>query len=97
MIAEHAEADLINVAAWYATRHPAGHDRFFNDFAAARTVLATFPFAGRRRDDIRDELRSYVVHPYIAFYMVDEPARSVVIVRIIHGSMDFGPDDFEAM
>jgi len=26
---------------------------------------------------------------------VDEDARVVTIVRVIHGSQDFGPDDFE--
>jgi plasmid stabilization system protein ParE len=65
--------------------------------AAARTVLATFPFAGRERGEIRDGLRSYAVHPYVAFYTVDEAHRTLMIVRVIHGSMDFGPDDFEGV
>jgi plasmid stabilization system protein ParE len=76
-------------------RHPAGHDRFFDDFLGARTVVATFPFSGRKRDEIRKGLRSYVVHPYLVFYRVDEAARAVTVVRVIHGSMDFGPDDFD--
>jgi plasmid stabilization system protein ParE len=65
--------------------------------AAARAVLATFPFAGRERDEIRDGLRSYVVHPYVAFYTVDDANRALTIVRVIHGSMDFGPDDFDTV
>ena len=36
-----------------------------------------------------------IVHPYLVFYTVDEGARVVIIVRVIHGSRDFGPDDFE--
>lgn len=94
-IGEHAETDLVHVSAWYAQRHPAGHDRFFDDFAAAGSVLATFPFAGRERDEIRTALRSYPVHPYVVFYTVSKASRILTIVRVIHGSMDFGPEDFE--
>jgi plasmid stabilization system protein ParE len=83
------------VSAWYAERHPSGHDRFFDDFATARHVLGMFPFAGRERDEIRAGVRSMVVHPYLVFYQVDEAVRVVTVLRVIHGSRDFGPDDFE--
>jgi toxin ParE1/3/4 len=95
LIGAHAEADLVHVSTWYAQRHPAGHERFFDDFATARNVLSTFPFAGRERDEIRRALRSYPVHPYVVFYTVDDARRALTIVRVIHGSMDFGPEDFE--
>ena len=83
------------MAAWYVDRHQAGHDRFFKDFAAATALLSTFPLAGRQRDEIRVGLRSSIVHPYLVFYTVDEGARVVIVVRVIHGSRDFGPDDFD--
>ena len=83
------------MSAWYTEHHPTGHERFFDDFAIARRVLGMFPFAGRERKEIRDGVRSTVVHPYLVFYRVDEAARVVTVVRVIHGSRDFGPDDFE--
>ena len=51
--------------------------------------------AGRVRDEIRTGLRSFVVHPYLLFYTVHERSRVVNVVRVIHGRIDFGPDDFE--
>ncbi len=59
-------------------------------------MLSAFPFAGRERDELRPGVRSYVAHPYVVFHLVDERARVVTIVRVIHGSTDFGPDDFAA-
>jgi toxin ParE1/3/4 len=94
-LATRAEDDLGHIAAWYMNRHPAGYDRFFEEFTTARNVLATFPFSGRPRDEIADGLRSYVINPYVAFYIVDEPLRRLTIARVIHGRMDFGPEDFE--
>jgi plasmid stabilization system protein ParE len=80
---------------WYINRHPAGYDRFFEAFRTARNMLGIFPLSGRPRDEIADGIRSHVIHPYIAFYVVDEPRRILTIARVIHGRMDFGPEDFE--
>jgi toxin ParE1/3/4 len=84
------------VAAWYAERHPTGETRFFRDFDKARDMLARHPRIGRERDELRDGLRSWPVHPYLVFYVVDDDARTVVIERVIHGHMDIDGDDFEA-
>ena len=54
-----------------------------------------FPLSGRRRDEIRPGLRSAVVHPYLVFYALNDVARVVTVVRVIHGSRDFGPEDFD--
>lgn len=84
----------MDVAAWYADRHPSGADRFFTDFQQARDVLAAFPRAGRIREDLREDLRSYVVHPFQIFYTVEEAARHVIIERVLHGHLDIATDDF---
>jgi len=85
--------DLDDVATWYEERHPAGADRFFYSFDTALSVLSTFPNAGRERADIFAGLRSYVIHPFVALYIVDEHARMVTIVRVIHGRRDFDAAD----
>jgi len=54
-----------------------------------------FPAAGRDRSELRAQLRSFGVHPYLVFYRIDEQVRNVNIVRILHGRMDFDTDDIE--
>lgn len=84
------------MADWYDERHPAGADRFFSDFQAAVQVLHAFPNAGRARPDLRDGLRSYVVHPYLVFYVVDDDRKAVVIERVLHGATDISSENFES-
>lgn len=85
----------MQIAAWYAERHPAGEDRFFREFQKARYMLARQPRIGRERRELRNGLWSWLVHPYLVFYVVDDAARAVVIERVIHGHMDIDSDDFE--
>jgi toxin ParE1/3/4 len=87
---------LVHIAAWYADRHPTGETRFFRELQQARDLLAQHPRAGRERDELRDGLRSWPVHPYLVFYVVDDDAHAVVIERVIHGHTDIDSDDFEA-
>ncbi len=86
---------MVEIAAWYAERHAAGESRFFRDFQKARDMLARHPRIGRPRADLRGDLRSWPVHPYVVFYIVDDQARTVVIERVIHGHMDIESEDFE--
>jgi plasmid stabilization system protein ParE len=80
---------------WYEERHPNGSERFAREFARARDVFATFPLVGRERAELRGDLRSFVVHPWIVFYVFNEPHRVVTVQRVLHGRMDFNADDFE--
>jgi plasmid stabilization system protein ParE len=58
-------------------------------------ILAAFPRAGRERPELQPHLRSYVAHPYIIYYWVDDTARRVTIVRVLHGHLDVDVDEFE--
>jgi plasmid stabilization system protein ParE len=91
-IGQRAEADLVHVAEWYAERHPTGTARFLRDFQKSIAILRAFPFAGREREELQPGTFSYAVHPYIVFYLVDEPRQKVIIVRVLHGSMDISDD-----
>jgi plasmid stabilization system protein ParE len=93
-IGAQAVEDLVDVAAWYADRHPTGHDRFLRDFAQALGMMRTFPGAGRQRFELREHLRSHYVHPYHVFYNVDEQSRNVTVIRVLYGRMDITTDDF---
>ena len=48
--------------------------------------LCDFPFIGRDRSALSPGIRSIVAYPYVIFYMVEPDA--IVVVRVIHGSMD---------
>ncbi len=41
-------------------------------------------------------MRSYVVHPHLVFYVVDDDRKAVAIERVLHGAMDFDSDTFES-
>lgn len=82
------------MADWYTERHPSGLKRFLSDFSVARDLLSTFATAGRLRPEFRADVRSYVVHPFVAFYTVDDDNRRVVIERVLHGHLDIDEDDF---
>jgi plasmid stabilization system protein ParE len=58
-------------------------------------LLAAFPRAGRERPELRAQLRSYIAHPYLVFHRVDDAARKVTIVRVLHGRLEIDVDEFE--
>jgi toxin ParE1/3/4 len=86
--APKARDDLREAADWYDEHHPAGADRFFEAFDTACGVLEAFPEAGRPRDDLVKGLRSYPVHPYVVFYVVDDERKRVRIARVLPGRSD---------
>ncbi|MGP6156902.1 MAG: type II toxin-antitoxin system RelE/ParE family toxin [Vulcanimicrobiaceae bacterium] len=94
-LSERAERDLEEVALWFVERHPSGKQRFFDKFAELIEMLARFPYAGREHADLSIGLHSWVVHPYRVYHVVDGKQRTVMLKRVLHGSMDFDEDDFE--
>jgi len=70
-------------------QHPKAAKDFFIKFSEKIDVLLQFPFSGQLIDNkhIADtDLRKIVVGNYIVFYKPDEQAKTIIIVRIIHGS-----------
>lgn len=57
--------------------------------------MAAFPELGRERDDLKPGLRSYTVHPFLVFHRVDHDAKTVVVVRILHGAIDIDTTEFD--
>lgn len=88
-----ARRDLIDVASWCVEYHPARHSRFVRDFRKALDVLRRFPRAGRKRTEIAEALRSYVIHPYVSLCRVDDERSVITLIRIVHGRIDLDPNE----
>lgn len=66
-------------------------DALMGKFRLRFASLARTPGIGRRRTDLRSDLRSFAVGNYVVFYRELEP--SIEIVRVLHGAMNL-PDYF---
>jgi toxin ParE1/3/4 len=49
--------------------------------------LADAPEMGERREDIAQDIRAFVVRPYVIFYYAS--VDGIHVARIIHGARDF--------
>lgn len=61
-------------------------DRFVDSLTDRFFLLATHPFAGRRRDDLLPDIRLFPVGDYVVLYLVEGP--DVLITRVVHGGRD---------
>lgn len=64
---------------------PAG-DRFVDLLVRHFRLLGDNPHAGRRRDELRRDYRSFPVGEYLIFYRILAPG--VHIMRVVHGRRD---------
>jgi len=82
-----AEADLAHI--WNYYREVAGigvAESRVRAIGEACLVLDQHPLAGRKRDEIRPELRSFVASPHVIFYRVI--GDSTQIIRVLDGRRD---------
>lgn len=79
--------DLKEIYDYIVEDSPAKAKEFISFLREKCRFLADNPFAGRIRQEIRHDLRSFPVQRYVIFYRVllDE---TVEIVSIVHGSRD---------
>jgi toxin ParE1/3/4 len=81
-----AQHDLDAIADYIEQRDAAAAERWVDLIEARCRLLADQPRLGRRRDDLRQNLRSLAVGNYLIFY---RPIRGgVEIVRVLHGKRD---------
>jgi toxin ParE1/3/4 len=85
-VSDHADADLAQIKHYLAKRSPAAVLSLSHELDRTFQNLSDFPFIGRKRPTLGDEIRSISIHPYVVFYMVE--ADCVVIVRVLHGRRD---------
>jgi toxin ParE1/3/4 len=82
-----ALADLDEIWTHYAQIASRGMaDKTLRKIQEAVRLLASHPFAGRSRDEIRLGLRSVVASPHIIFYRVKDDTAE--IVRVLDGRQD---------
>ncbi len=72
---------------YFAEENPEYAERFIRKIADKLTLLARFPHMGRSREDLRPDLRSFVVDRYVIYYRVLEEER-IEAVRLLHSARD---------
>jgi toxin ParE1/3/4 len=88
-VAPEAEADLDHI--WYHVAKESGSleiaDRLIDSLTDRFFLLASYPYAGRRRDDdLRPGLRSFPVGNYVIIYLIED--EDALIFHVIPGSRD---------
>ena len=61
-------------------------DRLIDQIARRCALLAAHPGAGRLRDDIASDVRSFPVKTYIIYYRTSESG--ILVSRVLHGKRD---------
>jgi toxin ParE1/3/4 len=86
-IAPAAESDLDEIWLYIARETSVDSaDRFVDSLTSRLLLLATYPHAGRERDDVMPGLRAFPVGEYMVLYRVK--GDDVVILRVVRGSRD---------
>lgn len=83
-----AEEDLLEIWMHIAADNLRAAERFFDRIEEVSEMLGRNPMAGRRREDLPGNLRSFAVGAYLVLYQPDE--EGVLIVRVLHGGRDIG-------
>jgi toxin ParE1/3/4 len=73
-------------ATWQGQASDQVADRQLSEIDAACETLKSWPYSGRKRDELLTGMRSVPVYPYIVFYRVGNAA--IEIVRVLHGRRD---------
>jgi toxin ParE1/3/4 len=86
-LAPEAESDLEEVWLHIASNSSVETaDRFVDSLTDRFLLLAAHPYAGRRRDDLVQDIRLFPVGDYVVLYFVVNS--DVLITRVVHGSRD---------
>lgn len=87
-LSPEAEAELDGI--WYYVATGSGSmdvaDRFIESLTNRFFLLAMHPYIGRRRDDLRPGMRSFVLGKYIILYRIE--GEDVLILHVVRGSRD---------
>lgn len=91
-IARAAQGDLDEIWCHIGSFDVQAADRWLAAVEQRFRILATQPHAGQARPDLASGLRFLPVGNYLIFHRPIE--NGVGIVRVIHGSRDYGPELF---
>jgi toxin ParE1/3/4 len=83
---DKADQDLIRIYSYLTDRNPKAADNLVRGIDRKLKNLSAFPFIGRARPKLGEDIRSLVVGNHLIFYRVYSDC--IAIVRIIDGRMD---------
>jgi toxin ParE1/3/4 len=86
-LAHLADIDLDDIRDYISLHNPTAANEVLEQLFDALESLANQPEIGERREDLGNNLRAFVVRPYVIFYQ--PAADGVHVARIIHGARDF--------
>ena len=86
-----AEIDITLIWQFIADDSVKAADVLIDRIEATFDMLAQAPLAGRARDDLRSNLRSFAVRSYVIFYV--PVSDGIDVVRVMHGRQDIDADD----
>lgn len=78
--------DLAEIWSYIAEDSVINADRLATRIDKAFTLLARRPGLGRPRPEIYPNLRSFVIHKYVVFYL--PLTNGIDVIRVLHGARD---------
>lgn len=86
IITPEAEEDIDEILAYIAFDNFQASVAFYDRLIDRFETLAANPKAGRKRSELKEDLRSFPLGNYLVFYRTW--AGKIAIVRVIHGARD---------
>jgi toxin ParE1/3/4 len=81
-----ARLDVADIWIYLQDRSERAVDRFLDRLNETLQMLASNPYLGRMRPDLMHELWSFVVDPYVVYFLpLDD---GIELVRVLHSSRD---------
>jgi len=81
-----ARSDLLKIREYIASEDEPAAARVILEIKARFKTLLAFPELGRRRDELKNGIRSFPIKKYVVFYYVTEDR--VKVARVLHSAQD---------
>lgn len=85
-LSKAAEADLTDIWTYRAESGEELADKLIEEIVEQLIMLSSFPQAGRKRPEIKEGLRSFVVERHVIFYRLAD--QDIEVVRVLYGTRD---------
>ena len=86
-LAHLADTDLDDIRDYIGQQSPRTANNVLDQLFETLELLANQPELGERREDLGQNIRAFVVRPYVIFY---QPVPDGIhVARIVHGARDF--------
>lgn len=87
-----ARRDLIEIWSHIAEDNESAADQLLDRIDELLRMLRDNPKAGRMREELAHDLRSFPVGNYMMFYRPTDAG--IMLVRVLSARLDIAPDDF---